>query len=165
MPEIIACIDTNILLWGVKKQSSEGQEERIGQAIAFLKELHEKRVKTIVPSPVIAEVLTRSTKDERRAFLKDIAGKFRIAPFDTLAAVKFSEIFSDRLNNEIIKQYRKEYQTPRGKMKFDLQIIAIALVQNADVIYSNDPDMTRFGEGLIRVEKMPNIPHQLGFEF
>ncbi|MEM6263512.1 MAG: PIN domain-containing protein [Bacteroidota bacterium] len=155
MAQDVVCIDANVLVWGIKSQSSKGQEDKISQARAFLEKLDTEQKKVIVPAPVIGEILVRCTNEERKKFLKEIASRFRIVPFDTQAAVTFSATFKQTLEDQIAKEHRKRYQTPRGKMKFDLQIISIALVQGASVIYSNDPDISTFAGTLIPVKGIP----------
>jgi hypothetical protein len=69
------------------------------------------------------------------------SARFRVAPFDTLAAVEAATMTA-----EAIKAGDKLGGVQPGsnvwqKVKFDRQIIAVSRVQGATVIYSHDPDM------------------------
>ena len=62
----VVCLDTMILIWGVKRESTPGQELKIKNAVAFLKDLEEQGAQIIIPAPVLAEVLTRVPGRETR---------------------------------------------------------------------------------------------------
>ena len=53
----IVCIDTHIVIWGIKKQATKGQENMISRAESFLNWLDENKKKIIIPVPVISELL------------------------------------------------------------------------------------------------------------
>lgn len=49
----VVCLDSQILVWGIKEQSSEGQEDMIPRAKAFLKWLDENNKKVVIAAPII----------------------------------------------------------------------------------------------------------------
>ena len=84
---------------------------------------------------------------------------FRIAPFDERAAVEHAA------------RQRRRTSSPSGrapvsrpKAKFDEQIIAIAAVEQAEIIYSDDPDIARRvtdGVRAIGIAELPLPPEGL----
>lgn len=97
----------------------------------------------IVPTPVLAEVMVRAG-NSGQAWLTTLKGRraIRIAGFDELAAIECAALFSER-------SLRKN-STSRTKAKFDEQIVAIAVVENAEMILSDDADLSKLApDGLI----------------
>ncbi|MGY3528558.1 type II toxin-antitoxin system VapC family toxin [Bradyrhizobium sp. USDA 4452] len=115
----------------------------------------------IVPTPALSEVLI-GAGDAAPQYL-DILSKtprFRIASFGPRAAVEAAERHRQaKRNND-----KKEGAQSWDKVKFDRQIVAIAKVEGAERIYSNDDDIYRFGkaEGLqvIRLQDLPDPPEK-----
>jgi predicted nucleic acid-binding protein len=153
----IVCLDTHIVIWGIKKQAAKGQENMIVKAESFLAWLDESKKKVIIPVPVISELLVPVPNDAHEKFLQTIHSKFRVVPFDEIAAVKMAQIFSAKADEPGIKAYRAEHQIPREKMKIDFQIASIAIVRQAECIYSHDPRLKKFVGDLIQIKEMPNI--------
>jgi hypothetical protein len=63
---------------------------------------------------------------------------FRIAPFDERAAVEFAARQAER-----IAASERAPEATRTKAKFDDQIVAIAAVEGATTIYSDDEDIAK----------------------
>jgi len=53
----VVCLDSQILVWGIKQQATAGQEDMIPRAKAFLKWLDDNDKKVIIPAPIITEIL------------------------------------------------------------------------------------------------------------
>lgn len=49
------CLDNNILIWGVRRRATGGQEGHIPRAVALFEELDESGARIIVPTPVLSE--------------------------------------------------------------------------------------------------------------
>lgn len=101
-------------------------------------ELQQAKATLIIPTPALSEVLVYAG-EAAPSWLAILAGLrcVRIAPFDTLAAVECAAMARDRLT-----QGRPEDVTKR-KAKFDEQIAAIAFVERADEILSDDDHIRR----------------------
>lgn len=54
---MIYCIDSNIIIWGIKKQATDGQEEMIKRAEQFFLHADEYDDIILIPSIVLAEIL------------------------------------------------------------------------------------------------------------
>ena len=161
----IVSVDTNILIWGIKKTASEGQEHMISRAQDFFKWLDENKIKVIIPVPIITELLAPVGSDKHEEFLETLHSKFRVVPVDEIAAVKCAEIWQAKMDNEELRKYRATNNIPRETMKYDFQIAAVAIVRGAECLYSHDPHMQRFVGDLITVKEMPIIPKQTQLNF
>lgn len=113
----------------------------------------------IVPTPALSDVLI-GAGDAAPQYLEILSKtpRFRVASFGPRAAVEASERHRQAVRNND----KKEGAASWAKVKFDRQIIAIAKVEGAERIYSNDIDIFRFGkaEGLevIRLQDLPDPP-------
>lgn len=121
--------------------------------------LDRQRDVVIIPTPALSEVLI-GAGDTASRYL-DILSKtprFRIAPFGTRAAVEAAE----RHRRAIHASDKKEGMESWSKLKFDRQIIAIAKVEGAERMYSNDGDVYRLGQAdglvVVRLEDLPDPP-------
>ncbi len=120
----------------------------------LLETLQQQNAKIVIPTPALAEVLVRATSGGPE-FLRILSSSkhFRIAPFDERAAVEFSARQAER----IAASARAPAPT-RTKAKFDDQIVAIAAVEGATTIYSDDEDIAKLAEGRFEVIKIGAIP-------
>jgi hypothetical protein len=78
---------------------------------------------------------------------------FRIAPFDERAAVEFAARQAARIETST-----RAPAPTRAKAKFDDQIVAIAAVEGATMICSDDEDIAKLAEGRFEVVKIAAIP-------
>jgi predicted nucleic acid-binding protein len=112
--------------------------------LAHLIEMLDKQKDNIVvPTPALSEVLI-GAGDAAPEYL-DILNKsarFRIAPFGERAAVEAAARHREAKKVDD----KKEGSASWAKVKFDRQIIAIAKVEGAERIYSEDSDIVRLGK-------------------
>ena len=101
-------------------------------------------------------------------YLDEINGRacFKIVAFDQRAAIEAALRMADALK---AKDKRSGTLSPLHKVKFDRQIVAIAKVESAKTIYSDDKDMAKYAEqseiSIIKVEDLPlPPPKQMKFE-
>jgi hypothetical protein len=81
----------------------------------------------------------------------------RIEPFDERAAIELAdrEIAAREKGNKKGSASTSEWQ----KVKFDRQVVAVALVHQASAIYSDDPDIAAHGKDCgIRVLALADLP-------
>lgn len=113
--------------------------------------------KVIIPTPVLSEILVRAA-EAGPEYLEKINGAsaFRIVPFDTRAAVEVAAMSHGSLRQQ--ERRRRGNQTI-AKLKYDRQIVAIAKVEGASVIYSDDRDLPNIaatvGLSVIRSWELP----------
>ena len=106
-----------------------------------------------IPTPALAETLVRSGPN-RALYMKTLGDswKFQIVPFDSRAAIEVAELVA------VIKTNQEKWDT-WAKVKFDIQIVAIAKAESADIIYSDDKDIENLAKRLnIRVIRICDLP-------
>ncbi|HVK97411.1 MAG TPA: PIN domain-containing protein [Flavisolibacter sp.] len=153
---MIICIDSQVIVWGIKKQPTKGQEEMVSKAEYFFEWVDNNDHEIIIPTIVLGEILVPEPETIRAKYLAALSKAFIIVNFDTRAALKYSQLLNGRL--EEIKKLQQETGTVRQKMKADHMIIATALVNNASCIYSYDEGLTKFASGFIDVREFPTPP-------
>ena len=109
-----------------------------------------------VPAPAMAEVLVRagSGRAQMVSVLSD-RWRFEILPFDSRAAIEASELIA------LVKSNKEKWDT-WAKVKFDIQIVAIAKAESASVIYADDKDIENLAKRLkipvVRICDLPLAP-------
>jgi predicted nucleic acid-binding protein len=106
-----------------------------------------------VPAPAMAEVLVRAGQG-RAQFVSILSDRwrFQIIPFDSRAAIEASELIAAVKSN-------KDKWDKWAKVKFDIQIVAIAKAEGASVIYSDDKDIENLAKRVgIPVKRICDLP-------
>lgn len=158
--------DANVLITYLSANEADVDYLRL----AFLVEELTKNKKTVgVPTPSWAEFLVKS--DEAT---KDLVGEvnknsaIKILPFDKAAAVEASLIMRAVISSAGNK--RGGNDSAWQKIKFDRQILAIARVHSAEILYTNDDDLikeaNRINLKTCRTEELPlpQIQSNINFE-
>jgi len=104
----------------------------------LVKDLGKARSKILVPTPALSEALVRAGVDATQKIIATLNkhSVFRIEPFDTRAAIEVA--LMTRAALESGRSKRDALKAPWTKIKFDRQIVAIAKVNQATTIYSDD---------------------------
>lgn len=154
--------DASILIYVIDEQAKPPIDPATGKPVDrchervthLLETLQQENTKIVVPTPALAEVLVRAAKAGPE-FLRilSLSKHFRIAPFDERAAVEFAARQAER-----ILASERAPATTRTKAKFDDQIVAIAAVEGATTIYSDDEDIAKLARGRLDVVKIGAIP-------
>ena len=133
----------------------------VAARFAFLEaEIQSANETILIPTPALAEVLVR-LGDAGPTVLDRISrsARFKIAEFDTMAAVEVAAMTRDALR---AGDKRAGSKSDWQKVKIDRQIIAIAKLRGATKIYSDDRGVALFAEALgievIQTWKMPLPP-------
>jgi hypothetical protein len=106
-----------------------------------------------VPTPALAETLVRSGPN-RAQYMKILGDswKFQLVPFDARAAIEAADLVA------AVKTKKEKWDT-WAKVKFDIQIVAIAKAQGVSVIYSDDQDLENYAKRFnIRVIRICDLP-------
>ncbi len=108
-----------------------------------------------IPTPAFAEILVKAGSQRVTwvATLND-RYKFALLPFDSRAAVEASELIA-------LVQQEQKGQSPEtwAKIKFDIQIVAIAKAENATAIYADDTGIEKHGKRVkIPVYRICDLP-------
>lgn len=106
----------------------------------LIRELEKAGSRIIIPTPVLSEVLVRAGAAASQQLIDDINKftVFRIEPFDTRAAIEVAAMTRAALD---VKAKKGASDSTWAKIKYDRQIVAIAKVNQASAIYSDDRDI------------------------
>lgn len=165
---MIACVDTHVLIWGIREEASAGQERMITRSKHLLSELDKVEARIIVPAPVVMEALIGLDPLRHQAFLGRLARQFVIAPFDARAAAEAASIWlTVNQGQQLADEIRLASKgATRKEITCDIMILAIAIARGALVLYSEDGTLARLATrvGRIRVEGIPEAKTQLRFD-
>lgn len=116
--------------------------ERIEQLISDL-DAEDERM--IIPTPVLCEFLILAGR-EGSLYLEKIrdAKTLLVRPFDQRSAIELAAMELAARG----KSGKRTGDLPYQKVKFDRQIVAIARVNEARTIYSDDQDLGRFAKSV-----------------
>lgn len=150
---MICCIDSNIFIWGIKQQ---GNQNMIDRASHLFKLMDEQKSFLMIPTVVIAEVLAPEPLEKHAVIMDKIGKGTIIADFDMRAASVYGHLFLNRI--EELKKVANQIGVDNQKMKIDHLIIASAMAQGANCIYSHDEGLKAFGQKYIDVRDLPPLP-------
>ena len=144
----MVAFDSAFLLIAIRKDAIPASVERAKERVDHLvSQLAQSEERILVPTPALSELLVHAG-EAGETYLEELqkSAKFRIASFNTLAAV---EVALD-IRAQIRKgDKRGGVNSTWAKANFDRQIVAIAKTSGAHTIYSDDPDVEvhakRFG--------------------
>ncbi|MEX2264762.1 MAG: hypothetical protein WD696_22600 [Bryobacteraceae bacterium] len=124
---------------------------------ALVQEIADAGEQVLIPAPALAEVLATPDCDVDEV-LSTLRGSafIRIGDFDQRAAVELAL----RLRAAVAAgDIREGVATTKTRMKFDRQIVAIALTNGARILYSDDDGVRKFGEGSgLKVKRTSELP-------
>ncbi len=99
----------------------------------LIKSLNDSKKRILIPTPVLAEYLVRAGEDKNLRLNEFTTSKtFVVAAFDIRAAIECAMI------EDGDSRSGKKTGEPRTKVKFDRQILAVAISRKAAVIYTGD---------------------------
>lgn len=155
---MLVCIDNHILVWGIRREATPGQEKMIKRTGLLLEYLEENDALIIIPSVVVGEFMVRVPPDKHKKVLAVLEKRFQIAPYDTAAALIAAQLWIEKNkgSSRVSDDLREGLKDPsRIKLKDDCKIIATAIKCKADCIYSEDDGVQKFGQGKIEVRDVP----------
>lgn len=131
---MIVAIDNNVLVsWATDRDVYVNLETFLKQSNATL----------LIPTPVIAEFLAKDHNKRRTKFMQIEHNKVLIGDFDKKAAFICGEFASN---------YAKGDKDKNQKVKVDLQILSIAIANEAVSILTEDVDIQKYINALAITE-------------
>jgi len=127
----------------------------------LLSELQKKRTQIVIPTPALAEILVRAGA-AGPPYLEKIrkSASFRIVDFDERAAIEVALM----TRAELVGAAPRDRTETLAKLKYDRQIVAIAKVEGAKVIYSDDRKLRnaaiRSDIQVVPLEQLPLPPSE-----
>lgn len=122
-------LDTNALITLLMKDKDQAEYKNL---VAFLNQ--GKNFTMALPMPALSEFIAGDDNEARSLSLLKPNSKFKNLDFDAKAALSAAKVYREYRN---LPKNRKS-QDPRQKVKVDIQIIGIALANNATAIISHD---------------------------
>jgi hypothetical protein len=152
------------LRYGSDGQKVEYARERV---IGLIQEIEAALEQVVVPAPALSELLVTDGVDVQDVLTTLRGSAFiRIESFDERAAVELAMRLREARK---AGDQREGLPITKNAMKFDRQIVAIALVSGSNILYSDDDGVVKFaaGCGLIvkRVSDLPIPAPQQVFTF
>ncbi|CAZ98718.1 type II toxin-antitoxin system VapC family toxin [Zobellia galactanivorans] len=132
------CLDTNILVWYIKRQATKGQEGFIPKVDYLFKHFEKKNITIVIPSIVLAELLgSVADEDKRDEYFDYLNSNFEIAQYDIVSSRQYADLRA-KLSKKNAKQYANKKSVPKCMMINDYNICAVALSSGCDAIFSHN---------------------------
>lgn len=157
------CIDTNVCIYGIKKQANpandrEAEKQKIARAQKLFENLTKEEAPVWIPAIVLAELLVHEVGSPQfDALHADISSRFHILVFNSLCAKRHSEMLRTLLDDtEIARLRAMDQRFTRAKLKIDLQIVSTMLGHNVRVLYTEDPGLSEVATKMgIKANRLP----------
>lgn len=152
----LVAIDTNVLVWGVRRH---GPPDMLKRAEWLFKQFAEDKSEIIVPTVALTEYIRPYNTSEARAeIIVTFEERFLVMPFDTKCAELAARLFRAGQDHREMK-----IEGSRNQLNADSLIIATAASNGADCIYSNNADFRKLAEVHKRwtVSDLPDAPRDL----
>lgn len=152
---MIVAFDATVLIYIIDENASPPNDPATGQPVRNCKErldhllftLQKENAKIIIPTPALGEVLVKAQQAAPELLRNLTSSKhFRVASFDAMAAVEYAAMHSARLGK------------PATNRTKDEQIVAIARVESATIIYSDDGDIAKLARPRMQVLGIASLP-------
>lgn len=156
MGEVI-CFDTAPLIWGVRGDSTRGQESEIEKTKSYISVLRSSHKQIMVPAPVLTEYLVGASDTELHE-LDVLKQGFQIANLDAASAVLAASL----QRGDLARVIHEDFGVERQCIKIDALIIAIAITNHASRIITHDIEHFKvLARGRIPVSGVPASESQL----
>lgn len=127
----------------------------------LLYELDKTRTRIIIPTPALAEALVRAGAAASQQIVEELQkySVYQVQPFDSRAAIEVAAMSRAAMATG---KKKGDSNATWAKVKYDRQIVAIAKVNSATTIYSDDKDIASLGKqaniGVIGLAALPLPP-------
>lgn len=159
----VICLDTNILIWGIRKEITEEEKNKILKTRHFLEQI--KTEKVIIPSIVCAELLMKVPPEEHSLVTSKFNG-FMIIPVDSNVASIFAQLwYQENYRLQDGNSLHGSYEMTKHELKADLFILATAMSQDCDELYTDDKKFSKLAGKHLLVRSIPSIEIKQEFDF
>ena len=155
-------IDAQILIWGIKRQSTPNRADMIPRAVKFFQKCQDTRTQVFLPAQSFAEFLVGYTPEQRQQTLAVLPRTFIVKPFDAKAAAIAADL--QRSWNDL-REIMAEYGLTKQQVKSDINVLATSIAHGASHLYSEDEQMPSLAQGKILIARLPPAVEQRGLDF
>ena len=159
----LVCVDTHILIWGIREHVEDGQESMVYRTKAFFEWCKSNNTTIMVPSVVVGELLTAIESNHHAMVINLLETGFDIPSYDAKSAALFARLWREKKKSGLVGEIQSNLQATRQELKADCMIVATAISRNAEVIYSHDAKLKSFANGNIKVHELPEFQLQESF--
>jgi hypothetical protein len=150
--------DTTILLFLLNEKTPSSVPRAVERVDYLIDQLSEAGEKVVIPTPVLAECLTKAgPAGPDYLALIGRQSVFRVVSYDERAAIETAA----RLANVFPRARAAdlEAQVSRHRIKFDWQIVAVAAVEGATTVYSDDPGVVKLARDAgMQAHRLADLP-------
>jgi predicted nucleic acid-binding protein len=150
------CIDTQTVVWGVRRVATPGQEDMIDRAGVFIQQCQDAGDNLIIPAVVLAELLAGIPVEQHTDFFQTIHRRFIVAPFDGPAASLYGKLWWEHKQNP--SPQNGDDSPNRQVAKADRMIAATAIAARCDALVTDDRQLANFSSSNIAVKTVRDIP-------
>ncbi|MGF1651307.1 MAG: type II toxin-antitoxin system VapC family toxin [Hyphomicrobiaceae bacterium] len=158
--------DASVLLLLLNPETPPPNDAATGQPVTrckdrieyFIAQLTQQREKIIIPTPALSESLIKAG-DAAPQYLDIMRNSrfFQVSPFGPTAAVEAAELMRKRIAR--LGTLKGDALDSRAKVKFDLQIVAIARVTRATKIFTDDEGLQKLAKSyFIAADGIASLP-------
>ncbi len=97
-------IDTNILIWGIRKVATAGQECMINKATDLITRLRDTDDTVVLTAVTVGEFLAGADDETAKNEFETIQATFQILPFDGKAARIAAKLWRDRIKHHVAQK-------------------------------------------------------------
>lgn len=152
---MLAFVDTMVLIWWIRKDATDGQEEMLDRARWLMEKLEQGGADVAISTITEAEFLRGAAAEQRDEQSRILHQFFLVKPFDTNAAQTLSREFARDFS---VAEYSKQ----RTALKADMMLVATAAAAGVDVFYSHDAECRKLAEKAgIRAQDLPTMQNGL----
>lgn len=138
-------LDASILLFFLDENTPSSVPRAVERVEHLIDTLSDAGEKIVIPTPALSECLVGAgTAGPEYLAIIHKQACFRVAPFDERAAVEAAARVYDARRRGMKKGGNPD--ATKAKIKFDRMIVAIAAVERATAVYSDDEDVCGYAK-------------------
>ena len=150
----IVCFDTHVLIWGIKHEAHASQQAMIERANALIQQCADRKDSVLIPAVVVGEALCSAPPETQERMFQTFSEHFLIVPYDARAALVNARIWQEQA---ALRQELREQQVWRQAIKVDIQIVAIAVANRCNVLYTEDGPLYEIAKRYLDVKKISEV--------
>lgn len=153
------CFDANVLIWGVLQDGGATQQGMIEHAKALIQQCADRNDSVLIPAVAVAEAVCNAPIEMQDNWFRVMSERFMIVPYTVRCAAFNARLWQEQA---AVRAEMKEMGVQRQLIKVDFQILAIAVVNQCKVLYTEDKGLALLAEKYMEVKKVSEVQYQGG---